>query len=305
MGRNCIAYVSDLNYLVPTFVSALQARSFSRPETDVVIVLSEKPKDSQLLDACKEYNIGILDASDVLDARLRDLNESAFAGRIPATAMGRLLLGEILPNKYEQVIYLDGDTQIVASLNELEDYKVPPGKFLASLDYVAISDILFDRSFSVYFNSGVLKFNREGWIGPEAFEYYRLNGSSVNLHDQGALNAVAAASLVLISNRWNFPKQFLHLLSDNRPAIIHFTAHPKPWDGVFFPWGKAQHQIYREVLSKHPFLKDYLPKISLARLVAYKFRSIRESISSLLSQVENKRLQKNIKKLFLEESFPL
>jgi lipopolysaccharide biosynthesis glycosyltransferase len=290
---------------MPTFVSALQARSFSRPQTDVIIVLSDKLNDDRFNQACEKYNISVLDASEALNYWLRDLGAHHFSGRIPKTAMGRLLLGELLPGQYDQIIYIDGDTQINTPLEELEDFYVRPGKFLAALDYVSMRDILNDLPLVPYFNSGVLKFNREGWIGLSAFEYYKANSHLLSMYDQDALNAVAGDSLTLISSRWNFSKQFLHLLDRESPAIIHFTAHPKPWNGVFFPWTEAHNAVYKDVILGHQFLMDYSPGISFARLVGYKIRSIREKNSILRSPKNTKKMQKNITKLFSREYFVL
>ncbi|MGO8433449.1 hypothetical protein ACC847_37310, partial [Rhizobium johnstonii] len=52
-------------------------------------------------------------------------------------------------------------------------------------------------------------------------------------HDQGALNYVCGSSLILVSNRWNFPKQFIHLVNISSLSIVHYMAHPKPWHGTF------------------------------------------------------------------------
>jgi lipopolysaccharide biosynthesis glycosyltransferase len=275
--KTCIAYVTDEGFFFPTIVSAIQARRWCQPTTDVIFINSSSGCSVDVISAiCLEAGIIFIDASDYLSEKLSHLNGNEFLGRISTASMGRLLLGEIVHDSYDQIIYLDGDTQINSSLKDIEDFNVPPGKFLASPDFLAVHAYLNGSTLSRYFNAGVMKFNRHGWIGPIAFQYYLENGGAN--HDQGALNTCGANSLILMSSRWNFPKQFLHLLGENRPIITHFMAHPKPWDGVYFPWGTAEHQVYSDAIKVYPALKKIRVRIGLMRRFVYRWRSVRNNI---------------------------
>lgn len=296
MNSQCIAYVSDENYFFPTAVSALQARKHAQTSTDVVIVLTEASKYMANAERfCLDHGIVLIDASSQLSKKFERLDAASFSHRVSVSAMGRLLLSEVLPHQYNQVIYIDGDTQISGSLKFLEDLKVDPGKLAAALDYVSIMERLSGSAQSVIFNSGVLKFNPKNWIGPAAFDYFLSHGGE--LHDQGALNAVGADALVLISNRWNYPKQFLRLIGSDEPTIVHFMAHPKPWDGRFFPWTNKQAQIYRKALQSNPCLKPFERKISIPRYCLYKFRSWRDECKFWLRLSNFGWHEKNIMKL--------
>jgi lipopolysaccharide biosynthesis glycosyltransferase len=273
----CIVYVADLSFFFPTFVSACQARKWCRTETDVVIVLTERPRDRETLSGlCTRAGIIFLNGSETLEANFSRLSSSDFSHRISKAAMGRLLVCDILPSQYQQITYIDGDTQIFSSLEKLEAFEVPTGRFLASPDYVGVHDYLSGMPLGRSFNSGVLKLNRTGWVGPEAFEYYVTHGGK--LHDQGALNACGKDALMLMSCNWNFPKQFLHKLDGARPPLVHFMAHPKPWDGVFFPWGRDEYEIYSHCIEEFPELRKFRARIEWVRKAVYKFRSIKNSI---------------------------
>lgn len=277
MNSQCIAYVTDENYFFPTAVSALQAKSKAAKLTDVVIIISEAFKERRMAeDFCRENRIILLDRSQFLAEKFEQIDRREFSGRVSVSAMGRLLLSELLPEHYQQVIYIDGDTQIVDSLLPLESIVVPPGKIVAAPDYLSIVERARGLEARQYFNSGVLKFNRADWIGPAAFDHFIAHGG--HLHDQGALNAVAGNALIPMSSRWNFPKQFLHL-AGQRPAIIHFMAHPKPWDGVFFPWSSKEARVYAEAVRSHPSLRAFVQKISLRRKLTYKLRSFRDRLA--------------------------
>lgn len=280
MNIQCISYVTDENYFFPTAVSALQARKAASSSTDVVIVLTEAFKHKAEAETfCKATGIILLDGSQILAEKFARVDRRDFKARITIAAMGRLLLSDLLPSHYRQVIYIDGDTQIVGDLALLENVEVPKGRLLAAMDYMSIVKAARSGLPQTYFNSGVLKFDPSDWIGPAAFQHFMEHGGQ--LHDQGALNTVAGEAPIFISNRWNFPRQFLHL-TDRHPTIIHFASHPKPWDGVYFPCSQRETDVYREALKNHPALQPFVRKISLLRRLKYRLRSIGDRMAYYL-----------------------
>lgn len=278
MNIQCIVYVTDENYFFPTAVSARQARNAASPSTDVVIILTEHFEHrAEAEEFCKSTGIILLDASQFLAEKFETVDRREFGARISIAAMGRLLLSDLLPAHYRQAIYIDGDTQIVGELAALEKVEVPKGKLFVALDYMSIIEAARTGKPQSYFNSGVLKFDPADWIGSAAFQYFTEHGG--HLHDQGALNTVAGDAPIFISNRWNFPRQFLHL-ADKHPTIIHFASHPKPWDGVYFPCSKRETIVYHEALKAYPSLAPFVRKISLPRRLAYRLRSFGDRIAS-------------------------
>ena len=253
----------------------MQAREHASQSTDVLMIMSEPVGTGHdLSKTCKAVGVELIDAAEELNAAFSEIDQSGFVHRISVTALGRLLLDKILPPQYEQIIYIDGDTQIVSSLRELEELQVPVGKFYAAADYTVLASALNGESVPFYFNSGVLKFERSGWIGEKAFKYFAENPHG-KTHDQRALNAVAGPDVIQISNKWNFPKHFLHLVDQSDLAIVHYMAHPKPWHGVFFPWSKNETAVYKETLSRFPELAALLAPLSPIRYLGYKYRSLR------------------------------
>lgn len=294
MNNQCIVYVADVEYSFPTILSALQARKFSSPTSDVCILMSEHLENFDELRSLLAFRgVQLVDAAEALQQALGGLDGSHFQGRISVSTMAKLVLCEILPPQYTQILYLDGDTQIVSSLIELQNANVPEGKFFAARDYTSIHDFLHGGKDSHYFNAGFLKFHRNGWIGPEALELFAKNPAACDgKHDQGALNYVCGSSLILVSSRWNFPKQFLHLVNPTSLSVVHYMAHPKPWHGTFFPWTGAESQVYVDLRKAHPLFQSLYRGISLDRKVLYKYRSIKEHIWHNIRQNKfNPRLQ--------------
>ena len=294
MNSQCVVYVTDVEYSFPTILSALQARKLTNKTTDVCILMSERPDNLEELEGLLGASgIALIDATDALQEKLGKLDTAFFQDRITISTMAKLVLCDVLPANYLQIIYLDGDTQVIGDLFELENAIAPEGKFFAARDYMAIHDYLRTGVDSRYFNAGVLKFHRSGWIGPEALELFLKHPEACQgKHDQGALNYVGGSALIMVSNRWNFPKQFLHLVNMSSLSIVHYMAHPKPWHGAFFPWGDAESRVYRDLRKSHPLYDKLYRGVTLDRLLLYKYRSILETIKhTLQSDHSNPRLQ--------------
>ncbi|MCA1443932.1 glycosyl transferase [Ensifer sp. IC4062] len=286
MNTQCVVYVTDVAYSFPTILSALQAREFSSPTSDVCILMSEHLENfGELRSLLALRGVQLVDATEALQQALGRLDGSHFQGRISVSTMAKLVLCDVLPPRYTQIIYLDGDTQVVSSLSELQKAYVPEGKFFAARDYTSIRDFLNYGKDSHYFNAGFLKFHRNGWIGPEALEFFVKNPAACDgMHDQGALNCVCGSSLILVSSRWNFPKQFLHLVNSSSLAVVHYMAHPKPWHGTFFPWTDKESQVYVDLRKAHPLFRSLYRGISFDRKALYKYRSLKERLTHTIRQ---------------------
>lgn len=295
MNSQCVVYVTDLEYSFPTILSALQARKFTSEATDVLILLSEGLDNfEQLKGLLATSRVCLVDATAALREALGKLDTTFFQGRISISTMAKLVLGDVLPANYTQIIYLDGDTQVISDLSQLENANAPEGKFFAARDYTAVIDYLRTGVDRPYFNAGVLKFHRNGWIGPEALQIF-LEQPEVceGKHDQGALNYVGGSALVMMSNRWNFPKQFLHLANMSSLSIVHYMAHPKPWHGTFFPWSDAQSRVYRDLRKSDPLYEALYHGLTFDRLMLYKYRSMVERLKhALQSDYSQPRLQR-------------
>lgn len=299
MASTAVCYVTDKAYLFPTLMSAVQARHFaSRDLADIFIfsTCSDERVNGLFAEACRKEDIQFRAVGRQMQERLDQINRDNpedFSQRISVTAFGRLFLDDLLPSSYEQLLYLDGDTQIVSSLDPLLTFDVPPGKFLAARDYCALANTAeTDDAFrdhldrqqlppdarDNYFNSGVIRAGRQSWakIADNAIAYYlRFPERCHPYHDQGALNGSGHSSHMVMSARWNFPRQFQHLdTAALNPVVYHFMANPKPWHGHFHPWSRQQSQCYVDLARRHPDIAEFWPRLSLLRRAGYTFKSI-------------------------------
>lgn len=276
----CVCYTSDQRLLLPTFLSALQARSHvSRDAADVVIFAIDVDRG-----ACADFARAC--ASEGIGFRLisREIIEGT------SGMYSRLFLDRFVPEQYAQLLYVDGDVQVLRSIEPLVKAAVPEQGFLAVRDpmtfmvdaptqraaalraYLSGLGLSPDK-FGTYFNSGMLRMSRVAWrdIGPEAYRFLRNHPERCAFHDQSALNAVSAGRHRLVSMKWNFPIFLRNCGLDNEigPAILHFMSQPKPWDGDFPPWGTRSFRPYLDLIRTYPYLRPYYPPFPPARRAKY------------------------------------
>jgi lipopolysaccharide biosynthesis glycosyltransferase len=276
MAKSAICFVTDAHYLLPTLVAAGQARRWSAPALAEVIVTA-------------------LDLAPPLAARAEAAFSQAGARMVQGRAvemggdpvMARLFLHHLLPPTFDRLLYLDADIQVVASLDPLLASPPPAGHLRAALDPMALLVRRGGRPGAMeaarmrqggvpashhahYFNSGVLHMGRADWdaLAHEAFRVHRAGGL---FPDQDALNIVAAGRVLEMSLAWNFPIFLRNARLDRmiRPAVLHFMARPKPWDGTFPPWSAAHCRPYAEMRAQWPDLAASMSPMPPMRRARY------------------------------------
>lgn len=195
-----------------------------------------------------------------------------------ATALARLLAGQLLPSHSHRVLYLDCDLVVQADLGPLLEHP------LAGHPLAAAADALLTRmahqrlrfpSSHTYLNSGVLLIDLDRWrsldLDAEALEIAsdpRLQGKLL-YPDQDVLNLIALHhGFQPLSSRWNH--QLIHgahasVTSEeplpHPPAILHFAGEVKPWKSwypegaayqAYWHWRQQVNQRLGGVLSPQP-----------------------------------------------------
>ena len=301
MVKCCICYTTDKGYLFPTLVSAAQARRNVSPgKADVAIFSFGADEAAQAIFSriCLDEGIRFFPVDfDMIDGA-------------PAM-LARLFLDRFVPAEYEQLLYIDGDTQISRSLDQLVDVDVPTGSFMAVDDPMVfaargkggnsreISEHFASIGFKdfeshSYFNTGVLRINREGWaeIGIEAWRLFRQADKTSRFPDQDVLNLIGAARRIPISLAWNFPIFMLNSRVEQviAPCIYHFMSNPKPWHGPFPPWTDKAYRPYFDTLSKYPETAPYCATLPMATQLRYHLQQrYKKVIETFTWGLSNKR----------------
>ena len=280
MPSCCVLFTTDQTYLFPTLVSAIQARAHAGADKADVAIFAfglERDAERDFAPLCARegilfFTVGI----QVLDG---------------ASAMlARLFLNRFVPSHYSQYIYLDGDVQIVASIDPLIDCQLESGTFMATNDPMTfmLGESGGDaRSFAgnmaaiglneiqarSYFNTGVLRINRAGWdeIGRAAWGLCQKHAESFRFPDQDPLNIVGVDRHIPMSLAWNFPIFMCNarVEAQIKPRIYHFMSSPKPWQGAFAPWSRSSHLLYHDMVKRYPILARYYPAFPVAKRMRY------------------------------------
>lgn len=279
MAEHCVCYTTDDGYLLPTLISALQARAHVDAQSGVVIChIGVKGSKAELVgEVCREANIEFINVgAEAIDGR-----HIMFA---------RLFLDRIVSPNYNHLLYVDGDTQVTGGLQPLLDAQLPSGAFLAAPDPMVLmldsdrrgwrrrrgyfSSIgLKPERLGLYFNSGVLRFARKDLgelrLACEKAPAWRM--SALKFPDQDILNIACGERAIPMSFKWNFPIFFLNcgFRAPIGPRLFHFMSNPRPWHGPLRPWGEEFFAVYGRLVAEHPGLADALPLLPRWKLAKY------------------------------------
>ena len=280
MPNVCVCYTTDVGYLFPSFVSALQARWNSQVNhTDILLLGIDIDSETK-----KIFTKICDDAGIIFQTHSR-----SEIGDAPTT-LARLFLADFLPQTYERFLYVDGDTQIRGNIERILNYPLPAGKFSAVTDPMCftlgdndgqsidfkdhfLSLGLNEQQMHKYFNAGVFYAERGGWekIGREAWEKFLSLGRKVRFLDQDVMNIVGLPHRLSMSFAWNFPifLKNTDLEEKIRPSIYHFMSSPKPWDGNFIPWDRTASLPYEEITGLYPQLRPYWKRMDWKKRQRY------------------------------------
>lgn len=164
----------------------------------------------------------------------------------------RLLLGSVLPENIDKVLYLDCDTIVCGSLNELwstdiANYAIGAVPDCSGDDIRFYNRLNYDFSLG-YFNAGVLLINLLYWrrnnIESQLLEYMNSKVAILEYNDQDVLNYVLREQKKELSIKYNlmgrffWQTRFLYVrrkywedisFAIKNPVIIHYTDKSKPW----------------------------------------------------------------------------
>jgi lipopolysaccharide biosynthesis glycosyltransferase len=180
------------------------------------------------------------------------------SGHVSIATYFRLLIPDLLPQRYEKVIYLDSDIIVNYDISQLWDIDIGE-KYLLAVQDLGILNVSSPNGLidyqnlgispdAKYFNAGVLVINLKKWrsegIAEKIVDYLENNHDFVRFWDQDGLNAILVGHWGELDPRWNQTPSihkyssweespfseaaYNHLIHD--PYIIHFAQAAKPWN---------------------------------------------------------------------------
>lgn len=283
--RHAVCYVVSDGYLLQTALSALQARKHS-PEDVQVVVVHLSDGASRQADAFR----GVLEGAGVrlVEGQIELLGGLHFA-------FARLFLPDLLPAEIDEILYLDGDTQIVGDLLPLLRAAPPEGGLIGVKDpmvFIHGTSRFFhdqvegwwsesgipDPVREHYINSGVLRIGRSALAAlRDSVQDLLLTVEVVpRFLDQDLINRAMDQRVVTAGLDWNFPGFLLGTRVEERcrPRIIHFMSDPRPWEAPFRPWGRRYFEPYESLVRHHPELRSAWTRASGPRRIRYEAQQL-------------------------------
>lgn len=254
-----IVYTVDNNFvpqLAAGMCSIMENNRASEQIDFYVIGLGISDKSKQMLNNFAElYNrkITIIEMQEIKSYLDFEFDTSGWSDIV----LARLLIGDILPDDVERVLYLDGDTIVRGNLDELWEIDMKHCVIGASIEPTVPKDRLKNLDMAetdFYVNAGVLLIDLAKWrkedIGNKIIEFYKARGGKLFANDQDAINGALKGRILPISPKYNFcniynqyPYRYLKKLMGPakyfsekvfkeavaNPVIIHYLGEERPW----------------------------------------------------------------------------
>ena len=191
---------------------------------------------------------------------------------IPTAAYARLLMGELLPESVDRILYLDGDMVALTDVRPLWEVDLEGHLLGAVQDPVAgrvgqSPEMMHWKDWEVpegmpVFNSGLMVLDLKRWRQERVFERVleaaRRHMARMRWHDQDALNYVARGDFLHLDPAWNVMPHLYYTPHRDRviyekpvskrciraPRILHFCMDHRPWKGPGRHWREAEFYRY-------------------------------------------------------------
>jgi lipopolysaccharide biosynthesis glycosyltransferase len=274
-----IACAINSRYALPLLVMLTSLKEHLRPSCDVRLYFVHQGVSEDLLESISRLveTHSIVPSPESVAAIPRN-------SHFPPEAAYPLLLPELLPKTLDRILFLDADLLVLDDLAKLWETSIGERVVGAAPD-AAIPLCGSPRGVkkpgewgipedAIYFNCGVMLISLAEWrkreVTRRALAYLQKIGHQVDFLHQEALNAVLWNDWMPLESRWNLlgslaGRPYRLPTSDGwqRPGIVHFAGHFKPWRA---PVGGPFDIQYRAFLSQitqcvpqvKPTLKDTL-----------------------------------------------
>lgn len=170
--------------------------------------------------------------------------------------LARLLVDHLLPREVDRVLYMDGDTIVLESLENLWDTDMQGRVLGACVEPTANHKRKKELGLETlpYYNSGVLLMDLSLWRKQKTEErilkYYQAHGGRLFAPDQDAINGALAGEIYTLSPKYNWFNVFWYypyktlvqmqkpvpFITEDEfrkikgsPCIIHYLGEDRPW----------------------------------------------------------------------------
>lgn len=327
-----IVYASDDKFSEIMGVSIVSLLENSKDMDDIIIYILDsgiKDKNKEKVESlCSKYKrskpIWIL-AKNISE----ELGMKVNTDRGSLSQYGRLFVSSVLPNTVDRVLYLDCDTIINKSINELWNLNMNGKTIAAMMDAFSSKyrNNIGLKPNDIMFNSGVMLIDLKKWkennIEKKLLEFICKKNGKIQQGDQGALNAVLSNDTycfepvfnsVSIFYDFNYGEMLVYRKPPlfynkkdidraiNDPVIIHFTTSfvsKRPWIKGCKHFYFNRWMFFKELSpwKESPLWQDKQSKLKKIILVIFNF--LPRKLSILISGIA----QAYVRPLFIKLTY--
>lgn len=277
-----VAYLVGGDNWVPCFVSVYSLLDNNQHTDLQVVIFSEEDRDSRFFN-----NTDLLeDVHDNFSLKFVQIPQSDFDSLpeipeknaiFPKAMYAKLLIPELFPNPPEKFLYVDADTLILNSLQDLFERSLSGSTVAAAPDIqnrICGLGVGLDKQ---YFNAGVMYINARKWLNTGVTDACLgfVREYKPRYMDQTALNAVLHRrdTVDIISPKYNLINLWEENADENIPvsfdwdeiSIVHYAGVPKPWH---YRADSTIHDHWVSYCDKTPF-DDFHPQHRNPKVVEY------------------------------------
>lgn len=256
-----VLMASSSMYVEPTAVALKSLHESGTNVQSVRIAVSDLSNNEKKV---LEHQLSSFPSGSLVAANnLREYAQIAFLGRDAYVSTARLFptIGLSQDFRKGRVLFLDSDTLVLGSLDELATFDLDGHSVAACRDHVFPWFACPPRDMKMnwppqgisidtpYFNAGILLYDLEPWrsSGSEDKILEALSSRELEIVDQDALNIALVGSIKQLPGIYNSSHAVLTGVVENwagfvdtdrnrrNPLIVHYVGWPKPWSPLASP----------------------------------------------------------------------
>ena len=250
--KTAVVYATDENYVKPTSVSLCSLLK-ANPGQAIIILASgvSEPSKTSLRTLANRLggSLRIIEADDAL----ADVKNLGANGYVSFSAYSRLFIASFLGDEFDRVVYLDGDTLVMGSLEPLWDFSLHGKPFAIGYDCICnkYKKLIGIDPAAPYFNSGVLVLDPVEWrrklCTERILDYMEKVRHDLMFGDQDYFSLVLRDDAAILPPAYNFLTHFQ--MFSRQKNVLRATGIPAcAW------YGESQYAAARERPIIHHFL---------------------------------------------------
>lgn len=258
-----VVYACDENYVAITVVSAVSLLKYNNAAHVVLLGCNLSQEKVNLVKVSIEKAGGVFTHVDV-GQKINSLQQLGVSKYVSHAVYARIFIADLLPDMRGKVLYIDCDTLVVDSVEDIFKLKMGSSPIALAPDVVhdAYKKVISLEKSKTYYNTGVALIDLENWRTLSCAK--RILDELVSPHgknplgDQDVIVRVLNDEIVKLPRCWNFLSQYFLLGVDEKPKIYHFSGNT-----LGRPWYNS---------SRHPIRKQYIEAAKEAGLLKVVFQ---------------------------------